>query len=243
MCFSVNVNLVKEELENRFGATFLDPDKYSPSYYYHAFALPRLPAICSGKNDTIDLLRWGLIPSWVKNQTEASEIQFKTFNARAESVNTKPSFSVPFNSKRCIIPVKGFFEWQHVSGKKIPWYIYHHNNEIISLAGLWDEWTSNDTGEKISTFSIVTTDANELMAKIHNSAKRMPVILDRKNEQSWLDITYPKEKVIALLKPCSNEVLSAHTISDLINDKSRNRNTPGLISKYDWKTNGSLFSQ
>src|SRR5512138_2522550 len=155
MCFTVNVNLVKEELENRYGATFLDPEKYSPSYYYHAFGLPDMPAICSGKTDKIQLLKWGLIPSWTRSKEEADQIRFKTFNARAESVATKPSFSASFTSKRCIIPVKGFYEWQHAGTKKIPFYIYHTRNEILSLAGLWDEWVMNTTGEKFTTFSIV----------------------------------------------------------------------------------------
>ena len=242
MCFSVNVNLVKEELENRFGATFLDPDKYSPSYYYHAFGLPKLPAICSGSTDSIRLLRWGLIPSWVKDQTEASEIQFKTFNARSETLSSKRSFSGPLVSKRCIIPVKGFFEWQHISDKKIPWYIHHNNNEIISLAGLWDDWTMNDTGEVFSTFSIITTEANKLMSRIHNSAKRMPAILDIHSENQWLDLSLPKEKIESLLRPCPEDFLTAYTISGLINDKSKNRNTPDLLKPYSWPDDGTLFS-
>ncbi|MBA4322165.1 MAG: SOS response-associated peptidase, partial [Odoribacter sp.] len=99
MCFSVNVNLVKEELENRYGATFPDPEKYTPSYYYHAFGLPQMPSICSGKPGDIRLLKWGLIPSWVKSKDNADEIRFKTFNARAESIDSKPSFSGSFRSK------------------------------------------------------------------------------------------------------------------------------------------------
>ena len=106
----------------------------------------------------------------------------KTFNARSESIDKKPSFSSSFRSKRCIIPVKGFFEWQHVGNEKIPWYIYHSENEILSIAGLYDEWIENNTGEVFSTFSIITTDANDLMAEIHNSAKRMPAILDKSSE-------------------------------------------------------------
>ena len=182
MCFSVNVNLIKEELENRFGATLIDPDKYRPSYYYHAFSLPEMPAVCSGMTDRIRLLKWGLIPSWIKDSDNANAIRYKTFNARSESIDEKPSFSSSFRSKRCLIPVKGFFEWQHVGNEKVPWYIYHFENEILTFAGLYDEWTENNTGEVFNTFSIVTTDANDLMAGIHNSAGRMPVILDKSSE-------------------------------------------------------------
>ena len=241
MCFSVNVNLVKEELENRYGATFLDPEKYNPSYYYHAFGLPELPAVCSGRTDKIQLLKWGLIPSWVKSKDNADEIRFKTFNARAESIDTKPSFSGSFHSNRCIIPVKGFFEWQHVGAKKIPWYIYRTDDEILSLAGLWDEWVETSTGELFSTFSIITTDANELMAEVHNSKKRMPVILDRKSEKQWIDLNLNKKEALELLRPCPSEILAAHTISDLVNRKSSDRNTRELIEPYKWDVDGTLF--
>jgi putative SOS response-associated peptidase YedK len=241
MCFTVNVNLVKEELENRYGATFLDPEKYNPSYYYHAFGLPELPAICSGSTDKIQLLKWGLIPSWVKSKEDADQIRFKTFNARAESISAKPSFSKSFSSKRCIIPVKGFYEWQHIGAKKIPWYIYHTGDEIISLAGLWDEWVQNTTGEILSTFSIVTTDANELMAGIHNSARRMPVILDIHAEREWLDTGIDKARALELMKPCPDNILKAHTIGPLINNKSADRNTSEVIRPYQWASPDALF--
>jgi putative SOS response-associated peptidase YedK len=241
MCFTVNVNLVKEELESRYGAIFLDPDKYSPSYYYHAFGLPSLPAICSGNPDKIRLLKWGLIPSWVNSADAANEIRFKTFNARAESIDKKPSFSSSFKSKRCIIPVKGFFEWQHVGEKKIPWYIKSADDGIISLAGLWDEWVETNTGELFSTFSIVTTDANPLMAEIHNSAKKMPVILNKETERKWIDIGIGKEEALNLLIPCPSEYLNAYTIGDLVNKKSSDRNSPEVIKPYKWNTEETLF--
>jgi putative SOS response-associated peptidase YedK len=229
MCFSVNVNLVKEELENRYGATLIDPDKYRPSYYYHAFGLPEMPVICSGSPSRIQLLKWGLIPSWTKTIADANVIRFKTFNARAESIDSKPSFSSSFKTKRCIIPVKGFFEWQHVGKEKIPWYICHSGNEIISFAGLYDEWTSDNTGETFTTFSVITTSANEMMAEIHNSAMRMPAILDKESESHWIDLSAPSVELMNLLKPSPSENLTAHTIGPLVNDKSANRNTPEVI--------------
>ena len=143
MCFTVNVNLVKEELENRYGATLIDPDNYRPSYYYHAFAIPAMPVICSDDTSKIKLLRWGLIPSSTQSSEQADIIRYKTFNARAESLEKKPSFSSAFHTKRCIIPVKDFYEWQHVGKDKIPWYIYNAKNEIISLAGIYDDWVEN----------------------------------------------------------------------------------------------------
>jgi putative SOS response-associated peptidase YedK len=241
MCFTVNVNLIKEELENRYGATLIDPDKYRPSYYYHAFSLPSLPAICSEDSSRIKLLRWGLIPGWIRNLEEANIVRFKTFNARSESIATKPSFSSSFRSKRCIVPVKGFFEWQHVGNKKIPWYIYHTENEVLSLAGIYDNWVENTTGEVFSTFSIVTTRANDLMANIHNSGKRMPVILNESTEKKWMDLSLSSDDALNLLEPSPSGILKAYTISPLINDRSADRNTQDLIQPYNYSSENLLF--
>ncbi len=241
MCFTVNVNLIREELENRYGATLIDPDSYRPSYYYHAFALPSMPVICSEDTSCIRLLKWGLIPSSTPNSRQANIIRYKTFNARAESLEKKPSFSAAFSTKRCLIPVKGFFEWQHVGKDKIPWYIYNAENEIISLAGIYDDWVEDTTGEVFSTFSIITTEANDLMAVIHNSGKRMPVILDKTAEVKWTDLSIPHTEALSLLTPCPSGFLHAHTISKLINSKSADLNTPELIKPFSYPAENLLF--
>lgn len=229
MCFSVNVNLIREELEYRFGATLIDHENYRPSYYYHAFAIPEMPVVCSDDKSKIRLFKWGLIPSQTKTIEEANAIRLKTFNARAESLSTKPAFQSSFRSRRCIIPVKGFFEWQHSGKEKIPWYIYHANDEIISVAGLYDCWVFGKTGEVFNTFTLITTEANELLAEIHNSAKRMPALLERNDEKIWLDPEASSEDIQALLKPSPVEILRAHIVGPLVNSRSADKNTPDVI--------------
>ncbi len=241
MCFTVNVNLIIEELENRFGATLIDPEKYRPSYYYHAFGLPDLPAICSEAPDKIKLMKWGLIPSWAKTDEDADSIRFKTFNARSETIQHKPSFSSSFKMMRCIIPVRGYFEWQHIGREKIPWYIYNPDNEILSLAGLYNNWTSSSTGEVLDTVSIVTTDANDLTAEIHNSGKRMPVILNKSNESIWLNLSVSEKEILNLCKPAPMGILSAHTVGPLINDRNANRNRVEVIQPYSYNFGNLLF--
>ncbi|MGQ9621497.1 MAG: SOS response-associated peptidase [Bacteroidales bacterium] len=241
MCFTVNVNLVKEELEERYDARLIDPDKYRPSYYYHAFSIPELPVISSGSREWIELMNWGLIPSWIRDRENADEIRFKTFNARAETIDVKPSFAGSFFSKRCIVPVRGFFEWQHAGGRKIPWYIYRADGDIMSLAGLWSEWNDNDTGNIIKTFTVITTDANEMMARIHNTKKRMPVVLEKKSEEVWLDTGLKKDRVFRLLSPCADEILKAHTISSLIVRKDADKNTPDLIKPFNYNIPETLI--
>ncbi len=241
MCFSVNVNLVKDELESRYGATFPGSERYQPSYYYHAFGLPEMPVVCSGPDRTIQLMRWGLIPFWTRTIDDANEIRYKTFNARAESLFSKPSFSASAKSRRCLIPVKGFFEWQHIGDEKIPWYIYHPSGQVFSLAGVFDRWTESSTGEIFETFSVITTEANEMMAIIHNSKKRMPVIIEKENETVWLDQGLNRQEAESLLKPLPSEALKAHTISRLISSKTADKNTPEIIKPFIYENRSSLF--
>lgn len=241
MCFSVNVNIVKEELENRYGATLIDRDKYRPSYYYHAFAIPEMPVICSADPSHILVYKWGLIPSGTRDMQEAETIRSKTFNARAESLNQKKAFSASLRSKRCIIPVKGFFEWQHTGREKLPWYIFSSENQIISLAGLYDQWIFDKTGEVFNTFTIITTEANELLAEIHNSAKRMPAILESQDEKLWLDKNAGEDEIREVLKPSGIEILKAHTVSPIVNDRLIDRNTEEVIKPYRYNIQGTLF--
>jgi putative SOS response-associated peptidase YedK len=240
MCFTVNVNIVREELEERYGAELIDHDKYRPSYYYHAYSLPLMPVVCSEDPALLRLFRWGLIPSWVEDENEANEIMVKTFNARSETIDTKPAFRESFTSRRCLVPVKGFFEWQHIGGRKIPWYISLRDEDIFSLAGIWDSWKMKG-GISLNTFSVVTTRANELMSEIHNTRKRMPVILPAAAEKLWLKGELDKNSAAELMEPVASEMLEAHTVSPLITNTRADRNRQELIMPYNYPVQGLLF--
>ncbi len=240
MCFTVNVNIIREELEERYGSELIDYDKYRPSYYFHAYGLPLMPVMCYDEPARLRLMRWGLIPSWVGDEIEANEIMMKTFNARSETIATKPSFRGSFASRRCLVPVRGFFEWQHLGGRKIPWYIALREEDIFSLAGIWDSWTMQG-GVTIDTFSVVTTRANELMEEIHNTKKRMPVILPPAAEKIWLREGVPADALAELMKPVASDMLEAHTVSPLITNNRADRNRPELIMPYSYPVQGTLF--
>jgi putative SOS response-associated peptidase YedK len=240
MCFTVNVNIVREELEERYGSELIDHDKYRPSYYYHAYSLPYMPVVCSGEKNMLNLFRWGLIPSWAADESEAREIMMKTFNARSETINSKPAFRDSFANRRCLVPVKGFFEWQHQGSRKIPWYITLKEEDIFSLAGVWDSWTMQG-GITLNTFSVVTTRANELMQEIHNTQKRMPVILPSSAERLWLKEGLADEALASLMEPVSTGMLDAHTVSPLITNARADRNRPELIMPYSYPVQGTLF--
>ncbi len=234
MCFTINVNIIKEEMERRFNIPLLDPDSYRPSYYYHAYELPKIPVISSAEPDGIALYQWGLIPSWTRNEEYANDIRYKTFNARSETITEKPSFRNAVKSNRCLVISRGFYEWQTVGKEKFPYYVYLTDEKIFTFAGLFDVWTNHRTGEITKTFSIITTRANPLMEKIHNIKKRMPVILEDEDEKKWLDISIPVSESLALLKPFNEEEMEAHTISRLITKRGVNKNVPDLVKPFNY---------
>ncbi len=242
MCFTVNVNIVREELEKKFGTEFIDPRDYTPSYYYHAHSLPELPVAGYFNNEfNIRLLKWGLIPEWVRGEDKAREIRYMTFNARAESIATKPSFKYSFKKRRCIIPVRGFFEWQERNTGKVPWYIHLPGLEIMMLAGLYDTWRNPVDGSAVNTFTIITTGANKLLSEIHNTKKRMPLILQEEKAGQWLRPQTGEKDMDEILQPYPDDGLEAHTISPLINNKRVNRNTPDIIEPYSYPDQPGLF--
>lgn len=155
-------------------------------------------------------------------------------NARSDTVFDKPSFRNAIRERRCLVPADGFYEWREVGGKKYPYYIYLKSKEIFSFAGIWEEWTDRSTGEIWRTFSILTTDANPLMEEIHNTKKRMPVILPREGEREWLRNGLSREEIVVLTKPLDDNLMNAHPISKLINSRSSNRNVAAIQEVHEY---------
>jgi len=123
---------------------------------------------------------------------------------------------------------------------KIPWYITLRGEDIFSLAGIWDSWVMQG-GITLNTFSVVTTRANGLMEEIHNTKKRMPVILPSAAEGIWLREGLTRDSLAALMEPVASEMLAAHTVSPLITNARADRNRPELIKPYNYPVQGSLF--
>jgi putative SOS response-associated peptidase YedK len=234
MCFTISIPLTREEIEKRFNAKFKPGSEYQPAWYLNAFSLPYVPVVPDRNPDEVQMFRWGLIPYWVRDRTSAESIQVKTFNARAESITEKPSFRVPIRNKRCLVISKGFFEWQQRGAVKVPHYIYLKGGDPFSFAGIFDEWTDPSTGEITPTFSIITTPANPLMQKIHNSKQRMPVILPADIEKDWLDKKADQEAILKFLNPLDENLMQAHTISRLISMPGAEKNIPEIIQPFDY---------
>jgi putative SOS response-associated peptidase YedK len=168
------------------------------------------------------LLRWGLIPSWAKDE----KIGYRMINARGETVHEKPSFRAAFKRRRCLIPVDGFYEWKAVgegrSKPKQPFHIRRTDQQVFAFAGLWECWTSPD-GSEVESCTIVTTSANSLLAQIHD---RMPVILDPDEYDVWLDTDVKAEALQQLLDPHSTDTLEMYPVGFEVNNARTER--PGL---------------
>lgn len=150
---------------------------------------------------------WGLAPYWAKQK----EQDFLTANAKAEGIFKKPAWKVPISSQRCIVPSTGFFEWRHEGNNKYPYFVYQNNKSIISFAGIWDQWIDKKNQSTYFSFSILTVPANDLMIKIHNTKKRMPLILNPEDENTWVNNETSEDKISKIMSKSSPK-LEANTI-------------------------------
>lgn len=187
-------------------------DKIEPHYNISPGQFNPIIRSIDGKNE-VALMKWGLVPFWAKDSKQA----YNMINARAESIATKPAYRKSFKTQRCIVPANGFFEWQKYEGdgQKQPYYIHLKNQEIMGFAGLYDEW-EEENGKKNKTYTIITTDANAQMEKIHD---RMPVILGPEDEKVWLSDA-PSELLSSLLVPYQGDYMEMYPISTAVNRPS-----------------------
>jgi putative SOS response-associated peptidase YedK len=159
---------------------------------------------------TLHLMEWGLVPAWVKDY---QGVKARPVNARSETASEKPYFRTSFKKRRCILPMSGFFEWKAESdGTKVfkqPYYVSRTDGGILAAAGLWDIW---DRGEPIhETCTILTTDANPFMARLHD---RMPCFLEPDDYDSWLDADLQEPAAIqSMLSPLPEGVLRAWPVT------------------------------
>ena len=143
-----------------------------------------LSLITDEKPGEINLFNWGLIPLWAKDD----KIRKMTLNAKIETVVEKPAFR-NFVKNRCLVIADGYYEWQWLDSKgkgKQKFLLEPEDQEIFAFAGIYSTWTNPDTNELINSYSIITTEANELMGEIHNNKKRMPVVLKKEDHSLWL---------------------------------------------------------
>lgn len=176
---------------------------------------------------SVERHRWGLVPTWAKSLKEGA----RHINARAETVAESATFRTSFRKRRCIVPADGFYEWQRVGERrKQPWFLGPHDDHaLLAMAGLWSVWKDPDTGLWVPSATVVTTDANEDVGRLHD---RMPVLLPRDAWAAWLD---PGQEdrglLLGLLRPAPDGVLEMHPVSRRVNDVREDG--PDLVDPVD----------
>lgn len=167
---------------------------------------------------TVDSFRWGLVPFFARTSRDAARL----INARSETVESSPAFRSAFARRRCIVPADAFYEWRRrrdpATGRTLrsePFAVHRTDGAPLALAGLWSSWRDPDTAARLYTCSILTTDPNELVARLHD---RMPVVLDASDWDAWLDAATPRERLRPLLRPAPAETMAAYAVSPAVNN-------------------------
>ncbi len=230
MCYYNDTHFTREEiytLEHDYVVNWSEEDR-SEMYVASGFDHLKQPVITSAKE--FKLYRWGLIPSWVKDWETALKLRNNTLNAMGETIDSKPSYRGAVKAGRfCVVPVKGFYEWHHGTNKlTYPHYIYPKTKPLFLFAGLYEQWTNQAINEVHNTFTIVTTPANKRMEWIHNTKKRMPLILSEEGSKIWLDDSVPFEEKKKLIVPYDEDLMSDHPIRRLITSRKENPNVPAV---------------
>ena len=198
------------EIALRFG---LEPGEYGQ--YIPRFNIApteSAPVIITqeGKRQ-LRFMHWGYIPPWSKEP----KTKFSTINARAESLTTSKLYAPALKTCRAIVPVTGFYEWTGPKGKKQPYFIYLKDGEPFGLAGLWSCWKSRADDTVIHSYTVITTEANDLVRPLHD---RMPVILHREDEAAWLDPAVDDpNRLTGMLRPYESDAMALHAVSTAVN--------------------------
>ena len=218
MCGRFSLTKEELEIEKRFQAKFYSNDLVKR---YNVAPTQLALVITCASPETLQLFRWGLIPSWAKERS----IGNRMINAKSETVHEKPSFKNLIKKKRCLVISDGFYEWQAGTGKsKTPYRICVRECELFAFAGLFDTWTDRETGEILDTFTILTTSANSRVEAVHD---RMPVILKPEDEKKWLNLTTSQEELDQLMIPFPAEEMNLYKISTLVNSPAND--TPEIL--------------
>ena len=207
MCGRFTYKLTWEELVRLYWLTLDQPPRNTQARYNVCPTDPVDTVV--DRDGKLVTMRWGLVPRWWSKTIK--DVKMATFNARAETVDTKPFFRDAFKRTRCLIPVSGYYEWQDTPGGNQPWYFTARDGSpALTTAGLWDEWRDRTSGETLKSCTMIITEPNEFVAEVHD---RMPVLLTEKDFEPWPP----------------NELLQRWPVSKRVNSSKAPADDPTLI--------------
>lgn len=207
MCGRYTVTALPEALREHFG--YEEQPHFPPRYNIAPGQPVPIVRLVEGKRQ-FALVRWGLLPSWVKDPRAFSLL----INARGKSVMDKPAFRSAMKRRRCLIPATGFYEWQADGDRKRPFFVHAKSGAPLAFAGLWETWIGPN-GEQLETAAIVTTRANGTLSDIY---ERMPVIVPPEAFDLWLDcVNVDATTAAALIRPAPDDLLEAYEVATTVN--------------------------
>lgn len=200
-----------------------DDSYFGPSYNVAPQSLQPVVRLDSetGRRE-LTIMRWGLVPFWAKD----AKIGYSTINAKSETVTSSPAFREAMKRRRCLVPAEWFYEWQKIDAKtKQPYAIGLRDGSLFAFAGLWETWKDKTNDQVLETYTVLTTDPNELVEPIHD---RMPVILAPRDYERWLEPGEPTHLPIDLLRPYPAEEMKAWKVGSAVGNVRNN--APELIA-------------
>jgi putative SOS response-associated peptidase YedK len=215
---------------------------FDEHYIVNGFDHPYMPVITDQKPGEIQHFQWGFMPAEVNDiaQTTAFLNKYNTLNAKAEEVTNSKLYADAFENRRCMVLCSGFFEWKQVKKEKIPHYITLKDDEMFVFAGIWN-LTSDRKGQTVNSYAILTIDANEFMAEIHNTKKRMPLILSPQDALAWLNPDLTPDELNKIINPQHTTEFKAHTIKKFLPGNAKNIDSADIIAYYDYPHLPDLF--
>ena len=211
----------RSELEKKFGIKM--DEEFNPCYNIAPSQMvPVISYLEKDQKRIVSIMKWGLVPSWAKDPS----IGERMINARSETIQEKPSFRSAFQRRRALIPASGFFEWKQEGNAKTPYFVGLKDMKTFAFAGLWERWVHDTIF--LETFTILTTEANELIRPIHN---RMPVIIPDEAYDEWLLPDTDINRILSLLAPYPEDDMQVYPISKLVNSPQNDR--PEVIQKVE----------
>ncbi len=211
MCGRFTIGEIKD-LMTRFSIE--EPVADMPRPRYNVAPTQSSPVVVRKSPNRLVMMRFGLIPFWAKDLKIGSRL----INARAETVAERPAFRAALKDRRCLVPTTGFYEWKGGESGKTPYFARLKDDKLFAMAGLFDRWRA-PSGEEVHSFTIITTTANDLLSEVH---ERMPVILSREDEGTWLRSgALDNEERERLLRPFPSERMETYPVSRQVNDLSK----------------------
>jgi putative SOS response-associated peptidase YedK len=237
MCYHISNTKPARKLEDFFDVKFNKDVVYEPNYHLNGFD-NRFVYIIPQENESavIKPAKWGLLPENLENSVDFKK-RFNTLNAKSESLFTSNLWKEPIANRRCLILADGFFESKQIGKNKIPHYIRLKNQEPFAFAGIY-----NGHQNGVFSCSIITKKANSFMAEIHNSKKRMPLILDASFQKEWINPSLSKKNITEIIeKGFMTKEFEAYTVSKDITSSRKNSNTIHILKPYYYPELNTLF--